>query len=275
MKLTVVLENTAVDRLSAAHGLSLYLEVGEHKILFDAGPDSVLLQKNADTLGIDLSDVTLAMLSHGHYDHAGGLRGFFERNSNAPLYLHRLADQPYYASENVGFRYIGMDPQIREEYAARFRPVDDQLVLGENLTFFSDIKTGDLLPSGNSSLLEPSGEAYIPDRFLHELNLLIRDNGKLILIAGCAHRGIVNIIRRAEEIAGRAPDAVFSGFHLTNPGKGIDEPEENIRAVAAALCAWPCRYFTGHCTGKGPFAILKECLGDRLEYLGGGKTFEV
>ena len=275
MKLTVLLENTAAEQLSAAHGLSLYLEVAAHRILFDAGPDSALLLKNADALGVDLSAVNLAVLSHGHYDHAGGLPGFFERNERAPLYLHRLADKPYYASENVGFRYIGMDPSVSKKYASRFRPVDDRLVLDENLTFFSDIRTSDLLPGGNSSLLEQIGKTYVPDRFLHELNLLVRENDKLILIAGCAHRGIVNIIRRAEEICGRAPDAVFSGFHLTNPGKGIDEPEENIRAVGNALAAWPCRYFTGHCTGKGPYAILKTILGDRLEYLGGGKTFEV
>lgn len=274
MKLTVLVENTACDALGAAHGLSLYLETAQHKILFDAGPDGELLLKNAAALGIDLSAVDLAVLSHGHYDHSGGLMAFLGKNKRAPIYLHRRALAPHYANENLGFRYIGIDPQIREQFSERLRLTEDIQVIDGALTCFSDVQTADLLSGSNQSLLECDGDGYRPDRFLHEQNLLIRENGKLILVAGCAHRGIVNILRRAAAIGGAAPDAVYAGFHLTNPGRGIDEPEAHIRAVGKELAGWPCRYYTGHCTGAGPYAILKEMLHERLDHLGGGKTFQ-
>ena len=274
MKLTVIVENTSCGAAEAAHGLSLYIETERHRILFDAGPDGALLKKNAVLLGIDPSKVNLAFLSHGHYDHSGGMFTFLEENNHAPLYLQRHAAEPHYANENVGFRYIGIDPKIIELFSKRLVFTDEVLKIDEELTCFSDVKTADFLSGSNLSLLEQSSDGYAPDRFLHEQNLLITENGKVILIAGCAHRGIVNILRRATEIAGRAPDAVYAGFHLTNPGRGIDEPEAFVRSVGEELEKWPCRFYTGHCTGKGPYSILKEMLCERLNYLGGGMTFE-
>ena len=275
MKLTVLVENTSCSAVEAAHGLSLLIETADHRILFDAGPDSGLLLRNAAALGVDLAAVDLAFLSHGHYDHAGGLMGFLGINSRAELYLQRSALQPHYATESVGLRYIGIDPALPEKYAARLHLTGPQERISENLLCFANISSADFLSGSNLSLLEPDGEGgYAPDAFYHEQNLLIQENGKLILIAGCAHRGIINILRSAKMITGRAPDAVYAGFHLTNPGKGIDEPENFVRSVGEELKKWPCRFYTGHCTGKGPYGILKEILGERLFYLGGGMTFE-
>ena len=75
------------------------------------------------------------------------------------------------------------------------------------------------------------------------------------------------------EIAGRAPDAVFSGFHLTNPGLGGFEAEETVRVLAERLAALPCLYYTGHCTGETPFRVLAEVLGERVRYMGCGRVF--
>ena len=274
MKITVLVENSSRGAVGAAHGLSLYIETAAHRILFDAGPDGDLLLRNAQLLGIDLASADIAFLSHGHYDHSGGMMAFLGVNKTAKLWLHPLAAQPHFATENMGFRYIGIDPQITETYADRLCFTDGLTVIDEELTCFSDVKTADFLSGSNLSLLEPDGGDYKPDRFLHEENLLIRENGKIILIAGCAHRGIINFLRRAEEIAGRTPDAVYAGFHLTNPGRGIDEPEAFVRSVGIELGKRPGRYYTGHCTGTGPYGILKEILDSRLSPLSGGTTFE-
>ena len=83
MRLVALVENTACADIAQAHGLSLYIETEKHRILFDAGPDGALLLSNAEKLGIDLKRVDIAVLSHGHYDHAGGLRAFMELNSSA------------------------------------------------------------------------------------------------------------------------------------------------------------------------------------------------
>lgn len=275
MKLTVLVENTSCSAAEAAHGLSLLIETADHRILFDAGPDGELLFRNAAVLGIDLGTVDFAFLSHGHFDHAGGLADFLGYNSRAKLYLQHRALAPHFAEEADGLRYIGVAPELSDLFAARIIMTDDIFSITPHITSFAEVQSADYLSESCRSLLEPDGEGgYAPDAFYHEQNLLIQENGKLILIAGCAHRGIINILRSAKMIAGRVPDAVYAGFHLTNPGKGIDEPEDFVRSVGEELKKWPCRFYTGHCTGKGPYGILKEILGERLFYLGGGMTFE-
>lgn len=273
MKVITLLENTArKETLCRAHGLSLYLETPAHKILCDMGPNAGFLE-NAQALGVDIAAVDIAFLSHGHYDHAGGMELFCKRNDHAKIYLHADAFGPFYAVDGEKkVRYIGIDPAFRK-YSDRFVFCRGHQVIDNELQVFSDIATHDYPTSANGSLREKVGEELRPQDFRDEQDLLITAQGKAVLVAGCAHRGIVNILRRAEELLGRAPDALFSGFHLTNPGLGVDEPETLIRAVGEELRRRPTHYYTGHCTGQGPYAILKEMLGDQITYMAGGTEF--
>ena len=107
MKIVTLLENTAsCPGVAPQHGLSLYIETEEWKILFDMGQDDTFAV-NAEQLGIDLSKVNLAVLSHGHYDHGGGLAAFLRMNKTAPVYIHTDAFGHYY---NGIEKYIGLDP---------------------------------------------------------------------------------------------------------------------------------------------------------------------
>ncbi len=271
MRIVCLVENTCREGLGCAHGLSIYAETERHKILFDAGPEGGLLLSNAKKLGIDLEEVDIAVLSHGHYDHAGGLRAFLEKNSRAKLYVHTLAaTRGHYATEKVGWRNIGLDESILRDFSDRMVLTGDSLAIDEELSLFSDISTADFISGSNSSLFEESEGEYIPDPFHHEQNLLIREGDKICLLAGCAHRGIINILRRAAELGGKLPETVFSGFHLTNPGLGLDLPEDFVRSVGRELKKYPCAYYTGHCTGSNPYSWLKDELGDTLQYLRGG-----
>ena len=132
-----------------------------------------------------------------------------------------------------------------------------------------------LLTEGRCIFPFTEAEALRPDAFTHEQSLLLREGEKLVLLGGCAHRGITNIIARAETVAGRAPDAVFAGFHMTNPGLGVDEDTPVILRAGETLKAWPCAYYTGHCTGEGPYRLLEDVLGQRMTYMGCGCSFEV
>lgn len=271
MRIVTLVENTCCKDIACAHGLSIYIETEKHRILFDAGPDGALLQANAEKLGIDLGKVDIAILSHGHYDHAGGMRAFLEINSSAPLYIHTLAaTRGHYATEDVGWRYIGIDPALVEDHPGRIILTGGLTEIDEELLLFSDIRTADFIPGSNDSLYEECDSEYMKDRFLHEQNLLVREGDRLHLVAGCAHRGIINIIRRAMEISGKAPDTVLSGFHLTNPGLKKDQPESFVRSVGEELKKYDCVYYTGHCTGINPYNTLKEMLGGKMNYLSGG-----
>ena len=201
MKIVTLLENTACrEGLRADHGLSLYIETPRHKILFDMGPNSDFLA-NAQALGVDLAAVDTAVLSHGHYDHGDGLPAF-ARHARAEVLIHMDAFGDFYAvEEGKEPRYIGLDPDLWQ-IESRVLPTGGLLRLDEELTLFAD--EGDDFPAlaASSKIHVQTGEGFQPDDFHHEQNLLIQAGGKAVLIAGCAHRGIVNILAGAYDLQG-------------------------------------------------------------------------
>jgi len=275
MKVTVLLENEACRAgVKYAHGLSMHVATDRHRVLFDMGPNAMFLE-NAEALGVDVKAVDVAVLSHAHDDHCGGLELFCKRNDRAPVYLQKHVWGEYYVITPDKFRYLGLDKSLRK-YESRFRLVEGRTVIDDELQLFSGGMGRALWSHANDTLREKIGADYPPDRFLHEQDLIVTENGKAALFAGCAHNGIVNILRRAEEILGRAPDAVFAGFHLYNPSLGRAEPRELIEAVARELAARPGTvYYTGHCTGTEAFGILRETLGERLAAIHGGSEIEL
>ncbi len=276
MIITALIENTACrEDIAAAHGLGLYIETPKHRILFDAGPSGDKLLKNSARLGIDLGTVDIAVLSHGHYDHSGGLFDFLSINTKAVLYMNVHAPECHVAGTGSDFRDIGISRNILERFGDRIAFTDGYYEIDDSLSLFSDIKSRRLLSSSGASLLEKCAEgAYVPDSFKHEQSLIIKENGRSVLISGCAHRGIVNIIERFSEIIGNEPDLVVSGFHLTNPGAGTDEPIELIMDVAEELVRKNTKYYSCHCTGINPFKHMKSVLGNKLQYLSAGDTIE-
>ena len=275
MKVTTLLENkTTCDTLRCEHGLSLYIETERHKILFDSGASDAFWE-NAKALGIDLTQVDIAFLSHAHNDHCGGLLTFLAGNRTAKVYLQKESFGDYYVVTPEKREFIGLDPKLRE-YAGRFVMAEGVTRIDDELTLFSGIRTHELLSEANATLRERVGNEYPRDAFRHEQDLLVTENGKTALFAGCAHSGIVNIINRAEEILGRAPDYVFAGFHLYNPTLGQSEPRSLVDAVGEQLRALKdTRYVTGHCTGDDAYAWLREKLGGRLAYMATGTTFTI
>lgn len=275
MKIVTLLENTARrPGLTAARGLSLYVEAAGHRILFDMGPDGAFLE-NARALGIDLSAADAAVLSHGHSDHGGGLAAFCEINSTAKIYLRREALGAYYAvlpGQEPG--YIGLPPEL-ERLAGRFVFTGERENLEDGLTLFSGVEDDKTLRAVAPKLQERTGEGFRPDGFAHEQHLLVEEDGKAALLAGCGHLGIVNTLRAAERLLGRRPDVVFGGFHLFELTPGAPEAEELIQATAKELAKGNTVYYTGHCTGDWAYGRLRETLGDRLRPMDCGASAEL
>ncbi len=265
MKFVSLLENTSAHaECGCMHGLSLYLETAQHHLLFDMGPNALFLE-NAEVLGVDIASVDLAFLSHGHYDHGGGLELFCKRNPNAPILMGEGVFDAHavQAETGTGYRDIGLDTHVQRKYAGRF--LHHVGKFDDELTVFSEIPDKDYLTAASASLLEKQNGVYASDRFFHEQNLIVQSEGKSILLAGCAHRGIINILRAGEAILGGEFDYVISGFHLTNPGRGIDEPDALILAVGEELHQRKhTHYITGHCTGDHPYQVLKQQLGEQI-----------
>ena len=275
MKIAALMENTASSpRYLCRHGLSLYAETKKHKILFDMGPDEGFLE-NARELGIDLSQVDIAFLSHGHSDHGGGLEAFLQINEKAQVHVQSCAFKKYYAHDKnpERIRYIGLNRQL--EIHPRIVMHSGDYRIDEELQIFSGI-TGRICASpANDSLYEEKGKEQVPDVFRHEQNLLIDQNEETILLSGCSHNGIVNILNRAEEISPGQITKVIGGLHL----KGILEDdweagERFCRELSQYLQSRTCTYYTCHCTGLDAYGVLKEIMGEQICYLSAGDSLE-
>ena len=145
MVITSLVENTSCrPDVGQEHGLSLFIQSGGHTILFDFG-QSELFCENAFALGADLTSVEYGVLSHGHYDHGGGLRRFLQVNSNANVYVSRAAFEKHYNAKN---KYIGLDEELCGN--SRLIPVDTEMQLTPQIHWKSEVKES---PEGNQLVL--------------------------------------------------------------------------------------------------------------------------
>lgn len=273
MIIRVLVDNeTSQKDLGAEHGLSILLEFERKKVLFDFG-QSLLLFKNTEAMGIDLSDVDYAILSHGHYDHGGGLKHFMEICPGAPVYIRKDAFDGHYAlREDKRIEEIGLSPLIGNGVV--FTAEEHQVEKGVML--FSVPPAKELEPSGNRILFQKDDSGcYIRDSFMHEQNLLIEKDGVTLLVAGCAHRGIVNILEWVKKKYQIIPQFVVGGFHLRNTLDDEQTEDLALRRIAKYLIGTQAKYFTGHCTGLASYQKLKSILGDRIEYAEAGSVLAI
>lgn len=272
MKITALVENTSRTGLPVEHGLSLLIRMDDgRQILFDMGQRR-LFAENAERLGLDLAQVDIAVVSHGHYDHGGGLHTFLRLNAKARVYVNSHAFEPHYSFRDGRLRYIGLDADLKGE---------DRLVLcGEkpwissDLILFAGADGCCLKPVGNRRLYGPARDTN--DDFCHEQSLVVKEGEKTVLFAGCAHGGIVNIMERGHRVAGARFTHVVAGMHLMESGLTEEAERRWISRLAARLKEEEgCRYLTMHCTGTVQYEALREEMGGAIGYLSCGETMEI
>lgn len=258
MKIVSLLENTSsCDKVKSEHGLSLYIETDSHKILFDMG-QSDLFSENADALGVDLSDIDLAVLSHGHYDHGGGLKKFLEINKSAPVYINEYAFEPHF---NGTEKYIGLDVKLKDNPRIVF--TEDEFKIDKNLTLYScnnKERKHAIIPSGLTTF--ENGD-FVPDDFRHEQYLLIEEHNKKVLISGCSHKGILDITEWFQ------PDVLVGGFHFSKLPL-----DEKLLSFANELDSYKTKFYTCHCTGTEQYNFMKKEM-KNLDYLSCGEIIYV
>lgn len=268
MKIITLVEDTpGAEGCGFEHGISLYIETENHKLLMDCGTTEMFL-RNAEVLGVDISKVDTVFLSHGHYDHSGGILPFAACNTNAKIYMQASAGEDYYHVTEEMEKYAGIDKDILKLSQCVLLNGDKQI--DEELFVYSNISGKRCLPKGNLEMTRKVDGVHLPDSFDHEQCLVITQEDKKVLVSGCAHNGILNIVDRYREIFGEYPDIVISGFHMIQKGEYTEADIANIKETAQALLETGALYFSGHCTGTFAYGIMKEIMGEKLQPIHSG-----
>jgi 7,8-dihydropterin-6-yl-methyl-4-(beta-D-ribofuranosyl)aminobenzene 5'-phosphate synthase len=145
----------------------------------------------------------------------------------APMYLSKHAFDPHYSVIEKERRYNGIDVSLKN--SDRYVFAGELLKIDEELTLFSGVKGRKCYSHANDSLYSEKGGVLVQDDFSHEQSMLVEEDGKSLLLGGCAHTGIVNIIEKCIAVTGKTPSCVISGFHLYNPSLKKSEPKKWLR----------------------------------------------
>lgn len=273
MKIVTLVENTpGAAGCGYEHGLSFYIETDRHKILMDTGASDLFLE-NAKKLGIDLAAVDIAVLSHGHYDHSGGLETFRSVNETAPIFLQSSAAGEYYSvpDSTAEPRYIGLSENAKALPGLFFVPPVGELRIDDELSLFGGIGFAHSLSSANQDLKVKTEDGLIEDSFGHEQCLVVREGRRSVLFSGCAHHGILNVLDRYRELYGEDPTHVISGFHMKKSTGYSEEDTQFIIDTALKLTKHRTMFYTGHCTGEVPFEAMKKIMEEQLTYVHSGE----
>ena len=243
MKILTLVENCVQKRnLLAEHGLSFYIETRNKKILFDTGQSDILIH-NAKQLGADLRDIDTIVISHGHYDHTGGLAWLLDINKKASIYIKKEALSPKYG------RLIFAEGRNLDlsEIEKRVEYVSSPLEIDKDLFIMPDI-----------NILNPADTSFDgEDKFEDELFLAVKGPEGVSVISSCSHNGITNIAGTACSFFGLPLDLILGGFHTRAASllkmETISEVLRSLSPKSIGVC---------HCTGWNNYFILRTELPD-------------
>ena len=251
MKIVTLIENYVSDQsLSSEHGLSIYIETGKQKILFDTGQSGLFIH-NAQKLGIDIKEIDSLVLSHGHYDHTGGLYPFLEINTKAKVYAKQNIFIPKYSGKSnfIGIKYV------KELLNNRMVYVDTISEIAENVFIMPDIDIENPIDTSFKGFSINVENKIVPDEFEDELFLVLRQSEKINIITGCSHRGITNICSAAAEHFRLPIGLILGGFHMKDC-----KIEQHVDITHYLKVQKPESIGVCHCTGLEKYADLyQEC----------------
>jgi len=281
IKITTLFENKAEKgtKVLGQHGISFFIEMTVNNkkqyLLFDTGQQSETLLKNAEILNINLENIEMIFLSHCHYDHTGGLTGLLENlNQDVIITAHPEIFKEAYKEKNGKLNYVGIPDKDPEEKIIKNKGKIDYLKepceIMPGVMTTGEVHKKAIFPS--KRVYRTSEGEYVKDVMKDDISLIfnIKEKG-LLVITGCSHSGIVEIVDQSMNMIGnKRLQGIIGGFHLLN--KNDDE----VREISKKLKEYnPEILVTGHCTGFDAMAILKQDFKEKFEELYVGKIIEI
>jgi 7,8-dihydropterin-6-yl-methyl-4-(beta-D-ribofuranosyl)aminobenzene 5'-phosphate synthase len=276
IRITTLSENTARNGgFLAEWGLSLLVEVGQTTVLMDTGAGNSAVH-NADLLGIDLNRIDAIVLSHGHYDHTGGLREVLRRmKKEVPIIAHPdIWTAKYSRGQGETARYIGVpfDRRELESLGAKFQLTAGPMPITEDITTTGEVPMATEYEEIDAGLfVRDEHNRWQPDPLADDLALVVTSEAGLVVILGCAHRGMINTLQHARKITGvEKIQAVIGGSHL------VSGTEERLWLTIAALREMDVpKLALCHCTGSAATAVMATEFGDRYIFNPAGTILEL
>lgn len=278
MKFQFLLDNkTENSKCMAEWGLSVLIETGGKKILLDAGLTD-LYKANAEALGVDLADVDALVISHGHFDHTGGVPSFVKINGKAPVYLHRDTMYESYGETDGKVETeacsIRWNEEEMEAVWPRIQFTGGMVKLYDNVSLIGDIPDLEGYPATEQfwRRLEKEDGSFelIPDTMSHEQVIVVEEEAGLYVFSGCSHRGVVPTLRHVQNLMpGKRIAGLIAGMHLY---PALPEMRRKIVAEIAGLDMDVV--FPVHCTGMDAILQMKALMGDKCVVACAGDKYE-
>jgi len=280
VKISCVVENTATfsSEFYAKHGLSILIEDGNTKVLFDTGDSPEVFKKNMELLN-GFENLNQVVLSHGHYDHTGGL-AYILKDTSADILMHEKAILSKYILRNGKTKFIGTNGDCitkkssininDQEKPERVEFISKTIEIAPHIYIFPEISLKYDFEELDPSFLVLDKDNFIMDSFEDELVLVIKTDKGLVVLSGCGHRGIVNTVSSVVEYFDDDVYAVIGGTHL------VSADEDRLNKTSKELKKFdPDHLILGHCNGLDAICRFKKEFKIKFQTLESGREIDI